>query len=959
MQQTFSITRKELDGYFSSLMALIFVGVFLAATLFTFFWLDGFWGRGLADVRPLFRRMPLLLVFLAGALTMRQWSEEQQTGTLEVLLTMPVRIAQLVLGKFAGVLLLVMVALALTLFLPLSVSALGNLDWGPVVGGYLAAVLMASAYIAIGLFLSSRTDNQIVALILTVIVCGLLHFIGTSAFTDLFGSAEIADLLRGLSTSARFQSIERGVIDLRDLLYYLSLTVGFLALNVLSLDAKRWSQGDLTARYRFNRLLGGALVVLNLTALNIIASPFTARLDLTSDQRYSLSPVTKDLLNNLQEPLLIRGYFSEENHPLLAPLIPQIRDTLAEYQAVAGDNLQVEIIDPLDNPDLEAEANQVYGIRPVPMQVADRTGSAVINAYFHLLIRYGDQSEVLSFDDLIAIEEYGSIQDFEVRLRNLEYDLTSTIKRVVFGFQSIDAVLAALEEPAQLTLYITEDTLPDVLADVPATIEKVAGEIEAQAGGKFAFRRVDVYGPESDVTPESLFEDYGIQPIASGIFSPDSYYLHMVLQVGDDVQVVYPTGELSETELRTGIESGLKRTSSGFLQTVGIWTPPNTPQQDMFGQPRQPLQQYNNITETLRENYEVRPVDLSAGQVPADIDVLLVINPQGFTDLERYAIDQYLMRGRPVYIAASNYQMTQQFDGSLGLAPVDAGLREMLASYGVNVEEMLVMDPQNEPFPTQVTRDVGGIAVTEIQAIDYPYFVDVRAEGMADHPIVANLPAVTMNWVSPITLDEDKNEDRTVTRLLRSTERAWTSTDLNIQPPPGGFTPTGERQAHTLAVAVEGQFESFFKGQEPPLDLLEQQQQPGAEATQEPNLLGALGQADESPETARLVVTGSAEFLNDNVLRISQSFAGDRFLNSLQLVQNGVDWFVEDTELATIRAQSASARVLRPMDETATNNWEFFNYTLAIASLVGIGIIWRLGKRAEQPMELLPPADAA
>ena len=148
MKQILSIAKKEINGYFSSPMALIFVGVFLAATLFTFFWVDTFFSRGIADVRPMFRWMPILLIFLVAALTMRQWSEEERSGTLEMLLTLPTQITQLVLGKFLGVMALVLVALALTLFLPITVSILGNLDWGPVIGGYLAAILLAAAYTA-------------------------------------------------------------------------------------------------------------------------------------------------------------------------------------------------------------------------------------------------------------------------------------------------------------------------------------------------------------------------------------------------------------------------------------------------------------------------------------------------------------------------------------------------------------------------------------------------------------------------------------------------------------------------------------------------------------------------------------------------------------------------------------------------------------------------------------------
>jgi len=187
MKQTLAITRKELSSYFGSPMALIFIGAFLAATLFTFFWIDTFFARGIADVRPLFRWMPLLLIFLVAALTMRQWSEEQQSGTLEILLTLPVRPAQLVMGKFLAVMILVALTLALTLCLPITVELLGNLDWGPVIGGYLAALLMAAAYTAIGLFISSRTDNQIVALILTVVTCGIFYMIGTRGITEFTG----------------------------------------------------------------------------------------------------------------------------------------------------------------------------------------------------------------------------------------------------------------------------------------------------------------------------------------------------------------------------------------------------------------------------------------------------------------------------------------------------------------------------------------------------------------------------------------------------------------------------------------------------------------------------------------------------------------------------------------------------------------------------------------------------
>jgi len=566
-------------------MALIFVGAFLAVTLFSFFWVDTFFARGIADVRPLFRWMPVLMIFLVAALTMRQWSEEQRSGTLEVLLSLPVSEIQLVVGKFLAVMALVVVALALTFFLPITVELLGPLDWGPVVGGYLAAILLAAAYTAIGLFVSSRTDNQIVALILTALLCGLFYLVGSSGVTDFVGD-RLGEILRAVGSGSRFESIQRGVVDLRDLLYYLSLAGVFLTFNVASLRSKGWSTGEQTLPHRRSVVLTTVLVALNLVLVNVWVYPLRSlRLDLTAQREYTLSQTTRDLLSNLQEPLLIRGYFSEKTHPLLAPLVPRIRDTLREYQVASGGMVQLEIIDPTKHPEKEAEANQTYGIRPSPFQVGGRYETSIINSYFDILIRYGDQNVVLSYSDLIEVEA-SRAGGVEVRLRNLEYDLTSSIKKVVYGFQSVEAILAALEEPAELTIYVTPDTLPGWLQEegVPQTIEKVAQDIAAESGGKFTYKVVNPDAPDSPVTRQELYDTYGLQPFAVSPFSNESYYLHVVLRVGDQTQVVYPSGEMAEADVRTAIESALKRVAPGFLQVVGLWTPPAEPTQDMFGQ---------------------------------------------------------------------------------------------------------------------------------------------------------------------------------------------------------------------------------------------------------------------------------------------------------------------------------------------------------------------------------------
>jgi ABC-2 type transport system permease protein len=407
MRQILSIVRKELAGYFGSPLALIFLGAFLAVELFVFFNVETFFARNIADIRPLFQWMPVLLIFLLAALTMRQWSEEQRSGTLEILLTMPMRLVSLVLGKFIGVMGMILIALALTLPLPITVSLLGNLDWGPVFGGYLAAILMASAYAAIGLFVSSRTDNQIVALLSTVMLGGVFYLVGTRAVTDFFGSP-VSDILWAIGTGSRFESIQRGVIDLRDLVYYLSLAAFFLTLNVLSLDSQRWSQKPVGAAqmYRQRVMLTSVLLLLNLAVMNVWLFPMEGlRLDLTAQKEYSLSPVTRELVSNLQEPLLIRAYISAKTHPLLAPLAPRVKDMLREYEIVSHGKIKAEVIDPLTNPEIEAEANQTYGIKPTAFRVSGRHEASVINSYFDILVRYGDQSVVLNFGDIIEVEQ--------------------------------------------------------------------------------------------------------------------------------------------------------------------------------------------------------------------------------------------------------------------------------------------------------------------------------------------------------------------------------------------------------------------------------------------------------------------------------------------------------------------------------------------------------------------------
>lgn len=235
MGTTWAIFKKELAGYFNSPIAYIFVVLFLLLTTGIYF-LQVFLSS-YAHISGFFSLLPWLLIILVPALTMRLWAEERKIGTDELLLTLPVRSYHLVFGKYLACLGLVAFALACTLSVPLTIGWLGNLDPGPVIGGYVGALLMGGAYLAMGLFVSSLTTNQILAFILALVGCASLILVNllSPVLPD-----PLVPIAQYLSIESHFASIALGQIDSRDLVYFLSFVVFFLYANIASLEARKW-----------------------------------------------------------------------------------------------------------------------------------------------------------------------------------------------------------------------------------------------------------------------------------------------------------------------------------------------------------------------------------------------------------------------------------------------------------------------------------------------------------------------------------------------------------------------------------------------------------------------------------------------------------------------------------------------------------------------------------------------
>jgi ABC-2 type transport system permease protein len=235
MTNTLTIFRRELGAYFNSAVAYIVVTVFLLVCGYLFF--SQAFLVNEATMRDFFGITPLIFIFFAPAVTMRLLAEEKRTGTLELLITMPVGDWEVVLGKFLASLALLAVAILLTLAYPITLSFMGDMDWGTVAGGYLGLLLLGGAYLAIGLMASSWTRNQVVAFILAFAITFALYLAGK--LLPLM-PASLAPLVEYLSLDVHFANIARGVIDSRDIIYYLSLIGACLFLATRSLESRRW-----------------------------------------------------------------------------------------------------------------------------------------------------------------------------------------------------------------------------------------------------------------------------------------------------------------------------------------------------------------------------------------------------------------------------------------------------------------------------------------------------------------------------------------------------------------------------------------------------------------------------------------------------------------------------------------------------------------------------------------------
>jgi ABC-2 type transport system permease protein len=962
MRTTLVLAKREFISFFASPVALAFLGLFLVGQLVKFFYIDYFFSYGLADVRSLFANMPLMLIILVGALTMKLWSEEQKQGTLELLMTLPLSNFQLVIGKFLAGWAFIGVALLFTLGLPITVAEYGPLDWGPVWGGYFASFLLGGAYLAIGLCISSLTDNQVLSLMLTITVGLVFYILGepgvaetlSKGIAGVFGSHDnpslshrIEDVILKFGTGSRFKSIEKGLLDNRDIFWYSSIMLFFLVLNAFFLNIKRQLQSG--SMLKLNSLMTVFLVGMNLIVLNIAmdAQPLF-RIDLTEEKQFSLSQETVDQIAELDEELTVELVFSDKMPANLRPLVPQIKDLVHEYQLQSGGRLRLVLSkDPNQDDKLKRGLMMHYGVEPVGMIEKTAEARAVIQTYFHIIIRYGDKFQVLGTKQLV--EQHNDENGAHFSLRNLEYAVSRGIRDLFHQFQNFESVFSRIDKPLVLRLYYPFRDMAQAgkgaenFKNYLNNFREVVDQITEYGKEGFDFKEVDYLKVATKENWPPLFRRLSILGI-----TPEKPII-ITLQYEDRAARIEVDLKANVQSIYRDILSKAQGMLPGFKRTVGLWVP--GPASAKQAKRMQTGYRFQRIQGFLSTFVNVKRIDFeeSKGVIPDGIDLLLVLGVENASLVERFAMDQFLMQGKPVIYAAGYSKLVDFSKRDPAAKPIwnemtySKDLGSLIRHYGAIVESYVAQD-------ARCMRFVNYRKFKEEEVLAERGMIDVRHPELSpDHDATRSLRAgVLMAWASPLKLDEQQEG---IEVLARTTKQSW-KMDLDDLRSGSESAFIGHQP---LAATITGERGSFFAASE----VLSKALTPGQARDLE---LLKSRQFHPQCDNVRLVVIGSHDFISDMgwafigsaAYRDSSYGRGFRLFpeyatklhQNMKFIGNLVDWGLKEDTLK--RRPTATARLLLPMDKNEKWNFKLINagivFTLLAFVLLGFWMLRRLKK---------------
>lgn len=432
----FALYKKELASFFSSLMGYLTIVVFLILTglmMWVFHFQSNVLDFGFAGIDPLFAIAPFLYLFLIPAITMRSLAEEKLTGTIELLLTNPLSETTIIVAKFLAGWTMVFISLLPTLVYYVSVYLLGdpvgNIDTGGVIGSYIGMLFLGGAFVAIGIFSSSISNNQIVSFIIAALLCAISYMGFEMIYgTQVFGKAGL--VLRQLGIQYHYESISRGVIDTRDVIYFVSVMAIFLMAT----------RSVMLNRVKRPRLIEfGALIVIAIL-LNIMGQFLFGRIDLTAEKRYTLSKSTKEMLKKVDEPVLFRIYLEGNSLPgEYQRLQNETREMLNQFRAY-NKNVEYEFVDVSPSSfESQGEAQAFYktlaqnNIQPASVQTQTKDGVIQQVLIPAASVNYkGRETYVQLMHSQLYMSEAeamnNSIQDLEYVLSNAIRNLSRALK---------------------------------------------------------------------------------------------------------------------------------------------------------------------------------------------------------------------------------------------------------------------------------------------------------------------------------------------------------------------------------------------------------------------------------------------------------------------------------------------------------------------------------------------------
>jgi len=509
-----TIFSREFAAYFNSPIAYIFIIVFLAVNSGLF--ITSFFLAGTADMRGFFALLPITLIIFIPAISMRLWAEDTKGGTIALLHSFPITSSQLVLGKFLASYLFYLVTLAGTLVIPVMIGFLGNPDFGPIIGGYFGAALLGGFYLSLGIFLSGLFKDQITAFILSMVGCFLFYMVGTNYIAIIidgwlggFGSL----LMQAFGTATHFSSIERGVLDIRDIIYFMSYTFLFLWLNAVTVEQIMRRLAD--KKFAINAVISLAVVFL----LNVVIGGFNfGRFDLTEGNIYTVSSSSKNILSKLKDaPITIRYYVSPKDKmpPMMKNLEQDVSDLLREFELVS-ERLKFEVIDPTADVDM-TESLQEKGINPFDTRSIEKDSYNIKRIYSSIAVSYLDKPE-----EIIP-------QVVPQNLYNLEYDLLSRIYRMTMPEKPTVVVMAPYDVSRQdPRMRQMMQQMGQQVSDKEDRYKSISQVLQSEN-----YNVVRVEGTKDDPIPDSF--DLMVVMASKALSDRQRYEINKALVSGKDV----------------------------------------------------------------------------------------------------------------------------------------------------------------------------------------------------------------------------------------------------------------------------------------------------------------------------------------------------------------------------------------------------------------------------------------